>query len=127
MTTKVIESSEIEGLKISSLPTNPTAHVNYGGMGYNAIQMKAAFDALPLFIIERLNSLINDIGASPDSSVSASIKTGISPSHTLSQLFSDLTDGSLASYLMIGERTLAEELAAIKRAIEALGGEVADE
>ena len=99
MTTKAIQNSEIEGLKISSLPSNPTANPNYGGLGYSAAQMKAAFDALPLFIIERLNTLIADITASPPHSVSGAIKTGIRRNwdHTLADLFADFESGQLAS------------------------------
>ncbi len=62
MTTKILPS-EIADLKIASLPTRPTAPTTFGGMGYSAADMKAAFDALPLFIIERLNALIDDVAS----------------------------------------------------------------
>ena len=58
MISKVVFSDEYEHLKISSLPANPTAGVSYGGLGYNSNQMKAAFDALPLFIISTPFSFI---------------------------------------------------------------------
>ena len=61
MNTEKITESEIEELKISSLPSRPTAPPSFGGKGYTAKEMKEAFDKLPLFIIERLNSLIDDI------------------------------------------------------------------
>lgn len=60
MTTKILPS-EIADIKISSLPTRPTAPTSFGGKGYTASDMKAAFDRLPLFIIERLNALIDDV------------------------------------------------------------------
>lgn len=63
MNTEKIYQSEIADLKISSLPTCPNAPVSDGGKGLSAAEMKAAFDALPLFIVERLNSLIGDVGA----------------------------------------------------------------
>ncbi len=63
MTTTKISASEISDLRISSLPSRPTAPVKNGGSGYTAADMKAAFDRLPLFIIERLNSLIDDVSA----------------------------------------------------------------
>jgi hypothetical protein len=47
--------------KISSLPTRPTAPTAFGGKGYSATEMKEAFDRLPLYVAERLNSLIDDI------------------------------------------------------------------
>ena len=106
MKTTAITSAEYEGLKISALPTNPTADKQYGGYGYSASEMKAAFDALPLLILERLNSLIADITAAPDKSVAGAIKTGIRSSHTLADLFTDVTDGSLASYLKVGTTDL---------------------
>ncbi len=61
MNTQNISDAEIEELKISNLPTRPTAPEHYGGAGYTARDMKAAFDRLPLFIVERLNSLIEDV------------------------------------------------------------------
>ncbi|MBQ7314885.1 MAG: hypothetical protein IJW83_02640 [Clostridia bacterium] len=60
MTTKILPS-EIADIKIASLPTRPTAPTSFGGKGYTASDMKAAFDRLPLFIIERLNALIDDV------------------------------------------------------------------
>ena len=62
MTTSKITDSEIESLKISSLPTRPTAPTAFGGQGYTATEMKEAFDKLPLKIIEEFNALIDDIG-----------------------------------------------------------------
>ena len=61
MNTQKITDSEISELKISSLPSRPTAPPSFGGRGYTAKEMKEAFDRLPLFIIERLNSLIDDV------------------------------------------------------------------
>ena len=61
MNTEKITDSEIEQLKVASLPSRPTAPPSFGGRGYTAKEMKEAFDKLPLFIIGRLNSLIDDI------------------------------------------------------------------
>ena len=60
--TKIL-STEIQSSKVSSLPTRPTAPASFGGKGYTATDMKAAFDRLPRFIAERLNSLIKDTAA----------------------------------------------------------------
>ena len=59
-TTKILDS-EINDFKIASLPSRPTAPTAFGGKGYTSSEMKAAFDRLPLFIIERLNELIDDV------------------------------------------------------------------
>ena len=61
MNTKKIPDSEIESLKVASLPTRPTAPTAFGGKGYTATQMKEAFDKLPLRIIEEFNLLIDEI------------------------------------------------------------------
>lgn len=61
MNTKKITDSEIEPLCVASLPTRPTAATAFGGKGYTATEMKAAFDKLPLRIVEGFNSLISEI------------------------------------------------------------------
>ena len=106
-TTKILES-EIKNLKISSLPSRPTAPSAFGGKGYTAKDMKEAFDRLPLYIIERFNMLLSDIASVGDGSLSSEIPTGISNSHTLAKLFEDICDGSFASYLSMGDESLAQ-------------------
>lgn len=61
MLTKKILDSEIESLKVASLPTRPTAPTAFGGKGYTSTEMKAAFDKLPLRIIEEFNTLVGEI------------------------------------------------------------------
>ena len=61
MNTKKITDSEREALCVASLPTRPTAPTAFGGKGYTASEMKAAFDRLPLRIIEGFNSLVEEI------------------------------------------------------------------
>ena len=61
MNARKILNDEISALKVSSLPNRPSAPVSFGGKGYTAEQIKAAFDKLPLFIIEMFNMLIEDI------------------------------------------------------------------
>ena len=95
-------------MKISSLPSRPTAPSAFGGKGYTAADMKEAFDRLPLFIVEKFNSLLDDISREGEDGISADIKTGIRPEHTLRELFSDVLDGSFATYLTLGDETLEE-------------------
>ena len=45
MNTQKITESEIEDIKIASLPTRPTMPQAYGGIGYSSKDMKEAFDA----------------------------------------------------------------------------------
>lgn len=106
-TTKILDS-EIIDLKISSLPSRPTAPTSFGGKGYTSVEMRAAFDKLPLFIIKRFNALLDDISAIGEGSLSAEIPTGIAEGHTLLDFFSDVTSGELSTYLTAGEESLAE-------------------
>ena len=61
MQSRKITEGDIAHLKISALPTRPTAPTEFGGKGYTPKELKAAFDALPLFIIEMYNALIDDV------------------------------------------------------------------
>lgn len=114
MTTKKIQTSEINASSVASLPDHPCADKAYGGSGFTPQQMKAAFDRLAILAIERLNSLIDDIEGEGAGSVTESIKTGIRSGHTLEDFFFDLTNGTLASYLTVGDTTLAAKLSAIE-------------
>lgn len=118
MTTEKIKNEEIASLRISSLPSRPNASGAFGGRGYTAAEMKAAFDRLPLFLVERFNSLIDDIGASGDGSLADAVPTGLGEGHTLADLFADIPSGALAGYLCAGEETLAKRLDRIDGEIE---------
>lgn len=104
-TTKIL-ADEISGITVASLPSRPTAPTSFGGKGFTAAEMKAAFDRLPLFIIERFNMLLDDISSDDEDSLSAEIPTGIKEGHTLKQLFYDVENGELAKYLMLGDSSL---------------------
>ena len=93
MTAKKILEGEIENLKISSLPTRPTAPIAFGGKGYTTKEMKEAFDRLPLLVIERYNSLLNDI-----------------------------SDGSLAEEISVHGTTLSLYLKSLRDDLDALIG-----
>ena len=120
MKTKKITESEIKDLKIASLPTRPTAPSAFGGRGYTAEDMKAAFDKLPLIAISRLNSLIDDVAG--EDGIVTSIPTGLSEGHTLAELFADIVSGAFAEYLMVGGRSLADAINEIEARLDAKGG-----
>ena len=61
MNTHIITDSEINQLKVASLPTRPTAPTAFGGKGYTSTEMKEAFDKLPLRIIQEFNLLVKEI------------------------------------------------------------------
>lgn len=101
MTTKKISESETASLKISSLPTRPTLPSQYGGRGYTASDMKMAFDLLPLFIIERFNSLLDDISAEGEGSIASEISTGLESLPHLTDIFLGIESGALADAIAV--------------------------
>ena len=120
MNTSKILDSEISGLKVASLPTRPTAPQSFGGKGFTAAEMKAAFDKLPLFIIDRFNDLLDDISAEGERSIAAAIPTGISQGHSLRNLFLDILAGEFAKYLSVGEESLADMKVRIGEMLESI-------
>ena len=110
MNTKTITAAEVAEMKISALPTRPTAPGYFGGKGYTAADMKSAFDKLPLYIIERLNSLIRDVSSDGEGSLVREIPTGIEEAPRLYDLISQIKSGELAAYLSLGDETLGERM-----------------
>ncbi len=113
MNTTKITNTEITERCVASLPTRPTSSSLYGGHGLSSSEMKAAFDKLPLHIIEKFNSLLDDISALGEGSLASEIPTGIEEGHTLSDLFSDIENGNLASRITVDGEPLTELLARI--------------
>lgn len=118
MKTTKITDAEIADIKVSALPTRPTAPAAFGGKGYTASELKAAFDRLPLYIIERFNALIDDINGDEGGNIGDAIKTGIKDGHTLNELFSDIENGALLDYMAGPSGTLSEYLASIRADID---------
>lgn len=118
MKTKMITDEEISLLKISSLPTRPTAPTSLGGKGFSSAEMKAAFDRLPLFIISRFNSLIEDILSTDEGSFADSVMTGISDDYSLRDLFCDIKSGKILGKIPAREGSLATEIARINARLD---------
>lgn len=104
ITKEEIARNQIEG----NLPDRPSQATLYGGKVMTPAEVKAAHDKLPKLIAERFNALITAIRLQGEDSLAAEILTGIRAGHTLSDLFGDITDGGFASYLKVGEKTLAD-------------------
>ena len=121
MKARKIESADVKDILVSSLPTKPTAPRSLGGMGYSAKDMKNAFDRLPLYVIERYNELIEDIGRLGDESLAGAMPTGIREGHKLSNLCSDVASGQLACYLTFLGKTLSEHITDLYRELDAVG------
>ena len=120
MRSKKILNSEIESRRVASLPTRPTAPSAFGGAGMTSTQLKEAFDSLSLLIIERFNLLIGDVTQLGEDSLSGAIPTGISAEHTLADLFADIQNGTFASYLSVGDRSLESILLSFEERIKKL-------
>ena len=120
MKAKKIYNSDIAKLLVSSLPSRPTAPKDMGGMGYGATEMKAAFDKLPLYLVERFNALISDVEALGDNSLAAAIPTGIKEDHSLHTLFEDIRTGELAAYFGILGKSLLSHLITIYAEIDTI-------
>ena len=120
MNARKILQDDISSLKVSSLPNRPSAPVSFGGKGYTAEEIKAAFDRLPLFIIEMFNHLISDIESVGEESLTGSIKTGIADGHTLYDMLCDIRNGDFISYVKTDGGTLESELSEIKERLRRL-------
>ena len=125
MKAKAITESEIAEYKISSLPTRPTAPTEYGGRGYTSVQMKEAFDALPLYIIERFNELIDDISSDSPDGIIHEIKLGFGNGLTLYDLVYQMLNGNLLAIIRMGDESLDTYLSRLRsdvdRCMAALG------
>lgn len=99
MTTKKITESETAPLLIASLPTRPTAPTAFGGKGLTSVEMKEAFDKLPLLAIERLNELIDDITSGRIAGAIPSL--GTNRIETLEELMYGIVNGDLSNELTV--------------------------
>lgn len=115
-----ISDAEISALKVATLPTRPTTPDAFGGSGYTPTEVKAAFDRLPLYIIEKYNELIDDIMGEDGGDITNGMKTGINSTQTLGEFFDGVSDGTLATYLYTPLGTLAEALTGLRADIEKL-------
>ena len=120
MKAKKIYNSDIADILISSLPSRPTAPRELGGRGYGAAEMKAAFDQLPLCIIEHYNALLSDVESFGENSMAAAVPTGIKDAHTLHDLFEDIRTGELATYFGILGKSLLSHLISIYAELDLL-------
>ena len=124
MKSKKITAGDIRDMKISSLPTRPTAPAAFGGKGYTATELKEAFDKLPLFLTEKYNDLISDILCEDGESIADELRTGISDTHTLSELFEDIVNGNFAAYLEGPSGTVAESLIKLRQDVNKIAAKL---
>ena len=118
MKSRKILTKEIATMTVSSLPARPSSPKEIGGRGYSAADIKAAFDRLPLYIIERFNELIDDVESVGEESLAAAIRTGLKDSHTLADLFADIQSGELTTYLNVGGVSLEYAIAKLNQRLD---------
>lgn len=115
-----ITDTEVNKNRIGSLPTRPTASAAFGGKGYTATEMKEAFDKLPMLVIDRFNTLLDDIRRSDEEGLTAAIPTGIYTGHSLQNMLLEIPSGEFAGYLKVGDESLASAIANIYQQLNAL-------
>ena len=106
-----ISQNEINQSKVASLPARPNASTAFGGAGYSSAQLKEDFDRLPLLAIGKLNELLSALSKAPgEGSLADEIMTAKTDNegnpYTLSELFLHIIDGTLATYLLVGDKPL---------------------
>ena len=124
MSISKILNAELEESTVSSLATRPSSPSLYGGRTLSAKELRAAFDKLPLLLVERFNALIDALGLYTDEARSASlaalVATGIAKGHSLEELFADITSGRFSTYLSLdGDASLSEAFTACKAELTA--------
>ena len=124
MKSKKITDGDINDKKVASLPTRPTAPAAFGGKGYTATELKEAFDSLPLFLVEKYNELIADICGEDGGNIADAVKTGITETHTLAELFLDVVNGNFITYLSAPSGTLAEYLLKLRADVDKLAAKM---
>ena len=118
MKSKKITDGDINDKKVASLPTRPTAPAAFGGKGYTATELKEAFDSLPMFLVEKYNELISDIQGEDGGNICDAVKTGITDTHTLAELFVDVVNGNFITYLSAPTGSVAEYLLKLRRDVD---------
>ena len=120
-----ITPSEMKECCVANLPTRPSFPSLYAGQVLSASELRAAFDALPLLIADALNGFVDSLGLFAEKGASESLAsllaTRLFEGHSLEDLFADIQNGSLATYLSAdGTRPLAEVLEALQNEVDAL-------
>ena len=120
MNSKIIEEYEVRDLKVSSLPTRPTAKEAFGGRGYSAKDMKAAFDRFPEYILTKLNLLIEDLLRQGEDSYVGSYKANENDNFNLQNVMEGISSGELADMIYIQGQSLASKIWELEYEIEEL-------
>lgn len=118
MKAQIITEEEIAERSISALPTRPNAPTEYGGRGFTAADMKAAFDALPLLVLERLNLLIEDVTSDDSDGLINKLSLGRGDGMTAGELVDLIFDGGILGVIPFAEDTLAGFLSKLRNDVD---------
>ena len=116
-----ISAEEFAKTSFSRLATRPNSRSASGEGHMSAEELKKRFDRQGELFRAKFNaflSLVSQVG--DGESISSFIQTGIAQDHTLRAMFEDIVSdsGRFASYLSVGDATLIEKLADIKRSLD---------
>lgn len=116
-----ISAEEFAKTSFSRLATRPNSRSASGEGHMSAEELKKRFDRQGELFRAKFNaflSLVSQVGEGE--SISSFIQTGIAQDHTLRAMFEDIVSdsGRFASYLSVGDATLIEKLADIKRSLD---------
>ncbi|MBQ2718545.1 MAG: hypothetical protein IJF73_00585 [Clostridia bacterium] len=104
MNIRKITEDEVRSLWVQRLSDTPNRAGRFGTPGLTAAEIKAAYDALALRIVERYNELVDDV-------LSGEVMRAMPTGHgedTLADLFDDVKSGRLAEWLTVdGVRSLS--------------------
>lgn len=104
MSLRKITEDEVRALWVQRLSDTPNRYGRFGTAGLSASEVKAAYDALPLRIVERFNELVDVVERGELAELIPAAE-----GRTLADFFRDVTSGELAAYLTAdGERSLSE-------------------
>ncbi len=108
MSIRKISEGEVREKWVQRLPDTPNRAGRFGAAGLSAAEMKAAYDALPLCIVEHFNELVTII---EEGRLSEWIPAA--GGRSLATLLADVTSGALSDYLTLdGKRSLSALAAA---------------
>lgn len=104
MSLRKITEDEVRALWVQRLSDTPNRGGQFGTAGLSAREVKAAYDALPLRIVEAFNELV---GIVEEGRLAELIPAA--EGRSLADFFRDVTSGELAAYLTAdGARSLSE-------------------
>ena len=104
MSLRKITEDEVRALWVQRLSDTPNRGGKFGTAGLSAREVKAAYDALPLRIVEAFNELVDTVEEGRLAELIPAAE-----GRSLAAFFRDVTSGELAAYLTAdGARSLAE-------------------